>query len=146
MSNLLLSEYMRLGAMLRPQAFGCLFDGVGTCANGAALEAMGWKPNRDSLDAWDAREDLVPILQTVAIDPIGGYPTYVGLIIVDLNNIHRWTRERIADWVESIERERGLIPAADAPALSVTLGPAEAAELVAYVEGEAEPELERLRR
>jgi hypothetical protein len=30
----------------------------------------------------------------------------VGRIIPHLNDDHRWTRERIADWVESIERER----------------------------------------
>ena len=34
-----LSEAIRLGSMLKPQAFDAFFDGVGTCANGAARDA-----------------------------------------------------------------------------------------------------------
>lgn len=36
-----LSEAMQLGAMLRPQTFGPFSDNCGTCAMGAALEAVG---------------------------------------------------------------------------------------------------------
>ena len=36
-----LSEAIRLGAMLKPQAFARFFDGHGTCVFGAAADAVG---------------------------------------------------------------------------------------------------------
>ena len=41
-----LSEAIRLGAMLRPQAFRPLFTDDGACALGAALLAVGARPER----------------------------------------------------------------------------------------------------
>lgn len=38
----------------------------------------------------------------LGFDPAYGY---VGFVIAHLNNEHRWTRERIADWVESVEKQ-----------------------------------------
>lgn len=39
-----LSEAIKLGAMNGPQAFDAYTDGVGTCALGAALKAVGCAP------------------------------------------------------------------------------------------------------
>jgi hypothetical protein len=77
-----LSEAIRLGAMLHPQAYGVMqqMDGervIGTCALGAAHEA-GF--------------DILSIDNRLASE------------IQHLNDWDRWTRERIADFVESCER------------------------------------------
>jgi hypothetical protein len=48
-----LSEAIRLGAMLKPQAFGDYTDGRGTCAWGAASEAAGRDvDDNDIPDEW----------------------------------------------------------------------------------------------
>jgi hypothetical protein len=103
-----LSEAIRLGAMLNPQAFGNFTDGVGTCAIGAAHLAVGL-PMREDVDfprEWD-----------VVLEFEGGCPE-CGLTVFDttddlnipahLNDTHRWTRERIADWADCVERIHGL--------------------------------------
>lgn len=91
-----LSEAIRLGAMLKPQGF----EGTGsrqcpaTCAYGAALDAI----SRDGFpsDIWPWIDQT--LFQCPACDQKHGM-----YIIPHLNNDHRWTRERIADWVETLE-------------------------------------------
>ncbi len=105
-----LSEAMRLGAMLKPQGFGAMINvWGGTCALGAVADAVGqelvWPP------AWCPILDVLwlrtryPILDMFAIDPVipGAYSGRLSLadVIVRLNDDHRWTRERIADWIEA---------------------------------------------
>ena len=105
-----LSEAMRLGALLGPQAFGQFItkDGGG-CAMGAAIQAC-------SGAAW-------PVLLTYATCPACGEKNPAGAIIMHLNDDHRWTREQIADWVQTVEEreaERTASPtSADAVAVSV---------------------------
>lgn len=127
-----ISEAIRIGSLLRPQAFGAHFseDG-GSCATGAAMEAIGIEPAVPVITdvttlignpiyvKWRAtpgyvrRFDLVcPVCGDPCLDKvytICGNPSPGGLvaIIVHLNNEH-WTREQIADWVEQVEREAGL--------------------------------------
>lgn len=117
-TNLRLSEAIRLGSMLGPQSFGTLFceDG-GSCALGAALRAIGsdisphWKAIGPKLPLLLARADhpFNDAIQSVYVSRVDQqsevYEGTLWSVIVSLNNTHRWTRERIADWVETIERE-----------------------------------------
>ena len=99
-----LSEAIRLGAMMKPQAFGVLIDdNGGTCALGAAYDAVGIKfdasgiPNGylDELDLWLHR---IIELQAATCPECGLNTPAIGLI-PHLNDAHRWTRQRIADFV-----------------------------------------------
>jgi hypothetical protein len=104
------SEAMRLGAMQGPQVYGKLYALAtpgSSCAMGAVLIACG---NPYPLPRALREATSVPIKAC----PIGNCPTgpefFVyndGLItnptvwgmVVHLNNIHRWTREQIADYI-----------------------------------------------
>ncbi len=93
-----LSEAIRLGAMLGPQAFAESFsvDG-GSCARGAAMLAIGGT-------CWYSGPWFIEFQSINTTCPechrIG---TAGGIIAFCLNDHHRWTRERIADWVETVE-------------------------------------------
>lgn len=95
-----LSEAIRLGAMLRPQAFRKAFDKEGSCAWGAAKEAVG------ELDGEPAQ--LWPwIVSSFPTCPQCGHSHAIGFVSVVsacLNDNHKWSRERIADWVEAVEQ------------------------------------------
>jgi hypothetical protein len=95
-----LSEAIRLGAMMRPQAFRTLLTDDGACALGAALLAVGSRPEeavRSALDRW-------PWASTVSADcPRCGRSRTVFRVITHLNDRHRWTREQVAKWVAGIE-------------------------------------------
>lgn len=97
-----LSEAIRLGAMLKPQGFG--LDSVNwpvseqTCAVGAALHAVSSPIGRDLFKVFPIARDLV-------VCPACNKRAEHGCCIVaHVNDVHRWSREQIADWVESIER------------------------------------------
>ncbi len=105
---MLLSEAIRLGAMLRPQCQRNFFVGDGSCAWGSALEAVGL---REEVMA-NTREGFSLVLKTF---PIAAHkiPEQRNLPLRDvvwLKNDSGETRERIADWVEQEERKLGLIP------------------------------------
>lgn len=99
MTTMTFADAIRLGAMNRPQAFFRAFDGVGTCANGAALEAVGRLPSAyiDVVDVW-------AVASLCVTQPVTGHEMMVVSAVRELNDEYRWTREDIADWVESIER------------------------------------------
>lgn len=85
--------------MLKPQGFGSWSGhpaAEALCAYGAARLAMG---------GWNCSvEEKFPFLRPWAACPECGMPGRRGSIISKhLNDLHRWTRERIADWVETIE-------------------------------------------
>lgn len=111
-----LSEAIRLGSMMKPQGFGDFYitpiwksNGPlgleiplheASCALGAALDATD-TDDSDYPDAWNPLVDFrrqCPQCST--------YQEIVWDVIVHLNDDHRWTRERIADWVEQIEIEQ----------------------------------------
>ncbi len=79
---------------------------IATCALGAAREAGYWED--DAINA--ARVSC----------PHCGYDAPRLGIVVHLNDHHRWTREQIADWVESQER---LIEPEPAPAVREDVDP-----------------------
>jgi hypothetical protein len=104
-----LSEAIRLGAMLHPQFFGharligTAGEILATCAVGAAQEA-GFIVH--------VADDGVRVTCPTPKPhwPHCREPQRVLAMVTHLNDIHRWTRERIADWLETIEG----LPRADA--------------------------------
>jgi hypothetical protein len=100
-----LSEAIRLGALLKPQGFGMIFrQKTGeSCAIGAALDAIGRLPF--ATDESSAYRHW-PILYRTIEHPIHYHlETDVLNAITDLNDEERWTREQIADWVDTIEAQ-----------------------------------------
>ena len=100
-----LSEAIRLGAMLKPQGHGRIDRGGSTCALGAALEAVGERMDR----GWFPVYDRWPVACLYVSYPgkcYRGQTMLVGSSCWILNDADRWTREQIADWVESIEHEQ----------------------------------------
>ena len=95
-----LSGAIRLGAMMKPQAFRAFVTDDGACALGAALlavEAASRPHSRAVLDRW-------PWALTVSANcPSCGRSCPIFWVITHLNDNHRWTREQIARWVAGIE-------------------------------------------
>lgn len=102
MTPMLLHEAIRLGAMDTPQAFGKAFDGRGTCAAGAALHAIGRLHARAATDYgqyWSVWHKV----QNAPCPACGTTSDNRSKTIPHLNDEHRWTREQVADWVQTIE-------------------------------------------
>ncbi len=88
-----LADYIRTGAKLRPQCKGDYWkevDGVmGTCALGAALEAMG-----------------TDVLKATSVPDLGFFMEEFNLSedlvngVVNKNDTEEMSREEIADWLE----------------------------------------------
>ena len=94
-----LSEAIRLGSLLREQHFGAPYspDGKGSCALGAAADAIGMT----SIGASGCWPFLV---EQDAVCPYCNDRNSTAFVIAThLNDTHRWTRQQIADWVASIE-------------------------------------------
>lgn len=115
-----LSQAIRLGAKLRPQAFGALFVDGGSCSLGAAYEAVGYTVRNGQVIV----NSSVPRAWVKIAGGIGKFDCPVtgcnqqrdlvlGLV-THLNDRHHWTRERIADFIELHEisdmQERDLRP------------------------------------
>lgn len=119
-----LSEAIRLGASLRPQTRGRFHTpgGLRSCALGAALDAMGIKlkvltiakklKDRDGnesecpvgTEVWYWPDEWASVFRaTVGCPLCVGRNSSVKLMIPHLNDKHRWTRERIADFVRIVE-------------------------------------------
>lgn len=115
------SEAIREGAKLRPQAFGNFFEylmgaATGSCAIGAGVEAVtGESRNKGA----SAILSMYPYIGDVAgrrpcaagcgrLDPLWGN-------IIHLNDDHHWTREAIADWLESEEEKLGYVLLTEEP-------------------------------
>lgn len=105
------SEAIRLGSMLHPQCFGSLYrrlDGttgaiIASCAIGAVYTALGYT----ALGGITTEFDFLPWMKLVSVKcPECGsepHPSVSMQTVTHLNDTHHWTRERIADWVESLE-------------------------------------------
>lgn len=132
------SEAIKAGIAIRPvQAFHKFYDAEtgGTCANGAALEAIfGVTFTNDLLlERWNEvmavmrdhysrslnHQVELPCdcgqLTDVSIEySVKGRIHRLDNIVVHLNNAHRWTREDIADWLESEEEKLGYVTLVEA--------------------------------
>jgi hypothetical protein len=103
-----LAAFIRAGASRRPeQAYGDYFKGkYASCALGAAYEGMyrlpdeagGTRPTKDLDWFFDCLEG------TVRRCPVEGCKKRLVLsaLIVHINDEHRWSREQIATWLESV--------------------------------------------
>ena len=101
-----LAAAIRAGAARRPdQAFGDYFIGRrASCALGAAYEGMyrlaedmgGKRPTKDLEWFFDCLET------TLRWCPVEGCKKHLVLssMIVHLNDVHEWSREQIATWLE----------------------------------------------
>jgi hypothetical protein len=113
-----ISEAIRKGSQNGPQLLG--FQGNdngsgGTCVYGAMVAGLGYKVPKTIY------QEEMPLLYAPCVCPVekhcqvpytsgnrvtGFQPMQLFQVMVHLNNDHRWTRERIADWVEqTFERE-----------------------------------------
>jgi hypothetical protein len=99
-----LSDAIRLGSMIRPQAFEWLFSDGGSCALGAALEATGteYRANCFMEDAMNSMPAEWQMGATVC--PACPACSSRILIITHLNDSHKWTREAIAAWLETVDQ------------------------------------------
>lgn len=118
-----LSEAIRLGAMTSPrQCFGKLADGFGgLCAMGCALAAIGREMNE-----WIELPFMWRWLGSIDDCPVCG-TRYKGHrttnIVAHLNDDHQWSREQIADYIETLEsaEQPALKEATNADAVSGAL-------------------------
>jgi hypothetical protein len=100
-----LSAAILLGSTLSPQAFAEFEDDNGSrCALGAALAAIGnpiqiGNGFRAAAESWPWIEPYgefhCPDCDGVASQALS--------LIVHINDGHKWTRERIAEWVATVE-------------------------------------------
>jgi len=89
--KLKLSEAIRIGAALRPQAIGTFYAQGGSCVLGAAYEALGHKMG------WCVfQHEVYPALKNY-FDVSDGFL----IRLADMNNGGK-SREAIADFVESL--------------------------------------------
>lgn len=121
MSELKFSEAMRLGAALVPQCRGEYIhrwpSGVvsGACALGAVHVALADRAVLTDETAAKAFEDSLsdrilsdrwPFIDSAVAGrcPVCALRFYtIASGVIHLNDQHKWTRERIAEWVEPIE-------------------------------------------
>jgi len=127
------SDAIRFGARLTPnQAFRKFFEEGATCAAGAAIHAWLERPLTDDdvsvegLKAFVKANHHFAYLVRVCVDPPcgcegnidGSIDPYtfepvinhtLNNIIVHLNNVHRWSREEIADWLQGEEDKLGYV-------------------------------------
>jgi len=112
------SEAIREGAKLRPQGFDRLLNDKGqSCAIGAGLDAMGLLDATAEERMFDNGELDVYSYMTETHLPSFSCPhpncdkSYYSLrdCVLDLNDVHKLTREAIADWLESEEEKLGYV-------------------------------------
>jgi len=102
-----LSQAMREGAKVHEQHFNSMFQHrnrqiVRSCALGAALVGLfGTHTPEDKMLSDIERETGAP-LHGAATNPVTGAEDELSEVILFLNDAQRWTREQIADWLESI--------------------------------------------
>jgi len=105
-----LSSAIRAGSALGPQAFGEWRDDNGaTCALGAAAAAELGAEYEGGINLGE----FWPYGDTArTFCPKGCFPysnVHVFGLVVHLNDAHKWTREQIADWLESEEEKLGFV-------------------------------------
>lgn len=107
MSEMSLSSAIRLGAMLKPQGRGIasMRSADASCALGAAADALGLA----DVNKYSRLRATWPVLDQRLGCPVCGHPPPPGTVVAvlwHLNDTHWWTREQIADFVETLESER----------------------------------------
>jgi hypothetical protein len=83
-----LSAAIRIGALMHPQGRHLVYSHGKTCALGAAIAGRGGDLGRED---YEYRESVLP--------DVWGTP--LAEEIIARNDFNGWTREQIADWLES---------------------------------------------
>lgn len=100
--NIPLSELIRIGSKVTNQCTRSYAqpDFRATCAVGAAYFAKtgGDWPEMGK----DVRGELGLVLDDFCVHPLSKKQGQIFNTITHLNDVHGWSRERIADWLESI--------------------------------------------
>lgn len=100
-----LSDAIRLGAMLKPQAFDSSRH-VGSCVLRAAADAVGIPDSHGVLNyaaIWRHFPQLQQAGPGLVCPACGARECDLLTLLYHLNDHHRWTRERIADYVAALE-------------------------------------------
>ena len=99
-----LSDAMRLGSKLNPQGITYLKMMDKTCALGAALDGIEAEFNNDSgyLIAEKQWPELLNDLCCPVCNVLDPNRSKLRDVIYHLNDKHMWTREQIADWIDSL--------------------------------------------
>ena len=110
-----LSEAIRIGAAIKPQTFGAYSDNVGTCALGAMWDAFRTQPavvqNRLFNEAFMFAEQEMTLKENCPACGLNRkFPNNQHNLIPHLNDYHKWSREAIADWLETMEVKYGIRP------------------------------------
>lgn len=102
-------EAIRVGAQIRPQCFGGWWkycgeeQALGSCATGAAYEGLTGLAGAAPNDLVTTLQDTFPGLRAEVFCPVCRTNTVQVIGIAEhLNDRHRWTRERIADWADEV--------------------------------------------
>lgn len=116
--SLKLSEAIRLGAMVTPQCTRRFYHDGATCAFGSALHAVGALNRENPMDSEQNQfiYQRWPLTEQRAACPVCGMVAKMFIVgAFCLNDTHHWTREQIADWVETLEPKDAPVeqPAAD---------------------------------
>jgi hypothetical protein len=101
-----LSEAIREGAKLHEQYFGAMFQHrnrqiVRSCAFGAAYVQLFGERAENMMLSDIERETGAPV-HGACRNPVTGVEDEMSEVILYLNDEQRWTREAIADWLESL--------------------------------------------
>lgn len=112
-----LSDAIRLGSMMKPQGFVSMLNGGRSCALGAAMDAIG---RLNGFTVTDMAADSWPFLNDKVGLPCGCDSTDWAWkdVITHLNDSHEWTREAIADWVQTIEDAQPVLQPAEAAVMA----------------------------
>lgn len=100
-----LSEAIRLGAMATVQGFGAdsIFSDDAPCALGAARLAAGIQQPSESIVFPELMRHWPVLAKRTSCPECRKHDEVAIGTVWHLNDEHKWSRERIADWVESIE-------------------------------------------
>ena len=109
-----LADAIRKGAMQRGQARWILYDPVNhtSCVLGALLEGVFGTPapDYDAMVRVTLREMFPQLVEPIACPScqstqsqhLPGPPTLTEIMVDHLNDQHGWTREQIADWLDTL--------------------------------------------
>lgn len=102
-----LSEGIRLGAMMKPQANTHDEYPTKSCVIQAALDSIGEDGDLTVQEGYETFKKLFPIalMRVQRPDLTMQFTDEICSCMFVLNDCERWSRERIADWVESIENQ-----------------------------------------
>lgn len=96
-----LSELLKIGAKKRPQCYGQLHKNGASCALGAIYEARFLRIPTNEQSSYDELKNTFPEMGIIPEPPFGEYTRPMMEQIFHLND-KKWSREKIADWLESI--------------------------------------------